>query len=403
MTDERYIVRSRQTSQFRRQHVREAFDEVGRARTELRKDRYEEASEAEPSLSGRRSTGMHKPFAFRPGARLGTFELVDVVGQTRSGQRLWRVRCDCGREHVRNGSMLASRARAGLEPTCPRCSTERWRSFKEFRQDVYKDAWRRQWVDYGTLWTGGQTLRLMEGVREDLEDEFGSLPEPAPSVRNGYLEGVEEGWWQDREDYVAAYGSGRIFEDPPRKMVLHIDNSRISDAEFSAAFARARAARRGRSVSKEVEQALARAKAKELRALIALGTKTDEETRKPYRRSAQDQATLEKSWQERLEYEARVREQVEREAEARRARAVEASAVQVDADARWDAEWEADESPHYLARCGHCRLRLRFASPKISLGDTIYCWTCRAANVVTVVSGIRVALSWAGWRNNNNL
>lgn len=49
-------------------------------------------------------------------------------------------------------------------------------------RDMVGEAYRKQFVDYRTLWTPAQTERLVEGVREDLAAEFGDPVEWEPGL-----------------------------------------------------------------------------------------------------------------------------------------------------------------------------------------------------------------------------
>jgi hypothetical protein len=58
---------------------------------------------------------MGRPTAYKPGVRIGNITIMDRAepsARSRSHSAFWRVRCDCGREHVRESQTLRATDRA---------------------------------------------------------------------------------------------------------------------------------------------------------------------------------------------------------------------------------------------------------------------------------------------------
>lgn len=171
-----------------RHHIMEAAIHLRAADNAVRADQLEDARETRPDLfkktrSGKRHTSAHASL----GDRYGSLQLVEAIPCTdrelvlRYGS-LWRCACDCGGEKVAWSYPLARHVRAGGEPACNACVSTRKKTRHEHREDVYAEAYRRQFVDYGTLWTRRQTERLAEGVLEDLVEAFGPVGESEPTI-----------------------------------------------------------------------------------------------------------------------------------------------------------------------------------------------------------------------------
>jgi len=166
---------SRERRAWRRNHLFEASMQVRAVASDLRRDRAEAAKASSPDLFRRNSVGGHRRSTFSPGLRLGTLSLLRDVGRTAYGASVWIATCDCGSTCRLVPSALTRAIRTGYEATCPICREAQREQLTDLRRELVADAFRRQYVDYGTLWTQTQSLALAEAVREDLEAEFGPV------------------------------------------------------------------------------------------------------------------------------------------------------------------------------------------------------------------------------------
>lgn len=55
------------------------------------------------------------------GKRFGKITVVEESGETASGNILWKVRCDCGREYELPSNAFSTSALAKLNGACQRC------------------------------------------------------------------------------------------------------------------------------------------------------------------------------------------------------------------------------------------------------------------------------------------
>ena len=168
-------------------HVAEAVSEIKRTLKSVHDDRIEEVAEVRPDLLRRHVDGRYVQASFAVGDHVGTLTL-ESFESTGKG-RLWRARCDCGRsDRFVYSANLSHAIRIGVEPCCATCGRERRAARVDFQRALLHDAFRRQMVDHGTLWTTGQTVNLMARVREALEEESGVVDdETLPSLRFGCL------------------------------------------------------------------------------------------------------------------------------------------------------------------------------------------------------------------------
>ena len=156
----------------------------------VRRDRLSDAREEHPELFTRRSARRYVAArALKPGDHIGTLTLVERHARRRQcGGWIWRTQCDCGRaERFVLTSVLMHTLRQGREPTCAFCQRERRALERKMAREYTHEAFRRQWVDYRTLWRPGQTGALMRAVERDLVETFGPRDEPAPSLRFGAI------------------------------------------------------------------------------------------------------------------------------------------------------------------------------------------------------------------------
>ena len=178
------------TDTYHRNHVAEAIKEICSNAVAVRRDRKGDASASNPDLFEKRKDGVHTRADFNAGDHVGTLTLVRRLTDKpfRNGHQ-WLCRCDCGRgERIVRSHYLAHSVRVGREPGCDACMRERSVKRFEANRELVNEAYRRQFVDYQTLWLPSQVWRLQELVRSDLEAEFGPLEEKLPSLRFGSFE-----------------------------------------------------------------------------------------------------------------------------------------------------------------------------------------------------------------------
>lgn len=156
-------------------HVAEARLDAWVVRKQLKEDRLADAQAALGPLLFKKTPKGNRfsPFDFHLGARLGTLTLTKRLSCSRSRGWLWLCTCDCGEGHKAYGPTLTDLARRGQEPTCEKCKALRDAADLALRRELVSEAFVKQFVDYGTLWTVNQANHLAEEIREDLETEFG--------------------------------------------------------------------------------------------------------------------------------------------------------------------------------------------------------------------------------------
>jgi hypothetical protein len=172
-----------------RHHLEEANCERIRLARELREDRRSDAMRETPALfvsDGSRFSRFRAEVGARVGAVVFSERLTERASRSRG--HCWRFRCDCGRDGRGYVGELTGAARRGYEPACETCLSQRRSAAKDAVRDIKREAFRRQFVDYRTLWTVAQTRRLMREVRDDLEAEHGPTAESLPSLRFGSIE-----------------------------------------------------------------------------------------------------------------------------------------------------------------------------------------------------------------------
>lgn len=179
-------------------HVTDAMFQARYTFLGVRRDRLDDAVAERPDLFTRRADGRFESSSFAVGDHLGSLTLLERLTErpTRKGHR-WRAACDCGRlERLVFSHLLALSVRAGREPCCRLCRYERTKQRFAGQRELQREAFRKQFVDHGTLWTASQTRTLIREVREALEETFGPIDrellkfsrEEIPSVRYGFLE-----------------------------------------------------------------------------------------------------------------------------------------------------------------------------------------------------------------------
>ncbi len=165
-------------SLFRRNHVGELAHEIRTASNERWADVTPRPDLDALSRNGKRRR-MH---VVEAGERFD--RLVTVKPELRHRQQgtLWHCRCDCGGEALRYAKILNLRAREGHQQQCAGCVRAQRRRIAETWRDAVGEAYRRQFVDYGTLWMPSQTEKMLTDIRDALAAEFGDPDEWVPSL-----------------------------------------------------------------------------------------------------------------------------------------------------------------------------------------------------------------------------
>lgn len=163
---------------FRRNHVAELVIEIRCADS----DRRAEVPARHDLQEQVRKGGRHKPHSVAVGERFDT--LVATKKMLRHPVRgiQWLCSCDCGGQAYRYASDLNQAARLRRPQRCAKCLEAARRDKRAAWQDMVGEAYRRQYVDYRTLWTEAQTLRLMNEIQIDLEAEYGDVEEELPRL-----------------------------------------------------------------------------------------------------------------------------------------------------------------------------------------------------------------------------
>jgi hypothetical protein len=122
-----------------------------------------------------RGTARKRHF-LAPGMVFGelTVEALEGIGEK---GRVWICRCSCGRAAVRSTQYLNNAVRSGAQPSCAECRRELIEGRREVLRQQLAEGYRKQWVDYGTLWLPSQIEHLATDVRAALEEEFGAIVE----------------------------------------------------------------------------------------------------------------------------------------------------------------------------------------------------------------------------------
>jgi len=124
--------------------------------------------------------GRYSPHVVERGEKFGELTALEDIGRTENRERLWMCKCSCGGEAIRTSSALTASVRAGYKPCCWKCLTELRGGQRASRTETSREAFRKQFIDFRTLWTAPQIASLMRGVLEDLQAEFGPLDEENP-------------------------------------------------------------------------------------------------------------------------------------------------------------------------------------------------------------------------------
>jgi hypothetical protein len=118
----------------------------------------------------------------KEGEVFGAMTVLERAG-SRGNSTLWLCRCDCGSTAKRTTKQLNRVRRSGGRSACRACAVDRYVAGRdEFQRQVGVERFRLQFDETGTLWTGNQIGSLMDGVRADLEAEFGVLNEEIPDL-----------------------------------------------------------------------------------------------------------------------------------------------------------------------------------------------------------------------------
>jgi hypothetical protein len=163
-------------------HLLEAAIGIKATRNAIRDERFEDARVEHPEHF-KRSAKTWRASTFQVGSRVGSLTLVDYES-SRLG-RLWRCRCQCGRERRALTAALNQIIRRGGFPSCVQCMLEDRMRQRQAARESIDEAFRKQFVDYRTLWLIPQVRRLQEDVLQDLEEAFGDIVDRGPSLRFG--------------------------------------------------------------------------------------------------------------------------------------------------------------------------------------------------------------------------
>jgi len=155
------------SNKFNIDHVREAASEWKVPREPVPPELLRETAKG----------GRCAPHFIQPGEKLGELTAIEVVGRSRDGSNIWICKCSCGGEVLRASNLLIQAVREGRKPCCRKCLEELSGGRFAVRRKALHEAFRKQYVDYRTLWTSSQTSMLMAGIRNDLEAEFGPMGE----------------------------------------------------------------------------------------------------------------------------------------------------------------------------------------------------------------------------------
>lgn len=149
-------------------------------------DRYAPAREkglyAEVKSGGRFSRAT-----IRAGEQYGDLTPVRIIERLGDGSHVWACRCSCGRTVKRTVGSLNLALRRGHVPACRRCSADMRRWSTKDRALKHKEAWLGLWRVHHTLWSESAVARLLEQVRTDLAQEFGTSEESYASAADDTL------------------------------------------------------------------------------------------------------------------------------------------------------------------------------------------------------------------------
>lgn len=169
----------------------------------------------------------------KAGDAYGDLTLRREWDRRRRGVR-WLCDCVCGGTAIRFTSALNRAVRDGYWPTCARCRQDVASARKDFLRDALREAYRKQWVDTGTLWRPWQTRQLMTDVRDALARTLGEPTETLPAasdmrLANGYP-------WEHRDvgrAKAAMIARGRPDLAPDTSWIdgLYETNRGVSDEE----------------------------------------------------------------------------------------------------------------------------------------------------------------------------
>lgn len=158
-------------------------DHVGNARTTARIERRQIIREQKEDMP--RPEGLVPKNRYFPkvGDKYGQLTIVEQVANDVGQGRRWRLRCDCGTELERESRVLnlAQRSSRGAL-MCQPCRRSLFDDLKRHAQQKISEGFRKQFVDYRTLWLPHQTAHMQNAIWADLEAEYGEIDAPEPSV-----------------------------------------------------------------------------------------------------------------------------------------------------------------------------------------------------------------------------
>jgi hypothetical protein len=146
-------------------------DHVREARISMRSGREPPAVTAANPL--RDSFGHTRRGTVVAGDKYGELTAIECRGRDSHLGYRWLFRCDCGRSAIRLVARVRHNVRNGRSPACASCVAEARRGYVAIRYELLREAFRQQFVDKRTLWTGSQTARLMDAIQQDLVTTFG--------------------------------------------------------------------------------------------------------------------------------------------------------------------------------------------------------------------------------------
>ena len=150
-------------------------DHVAEARREARPAR-EEVPKPKGIFTESSKGGSYKPRAGKAGERFGDLVIKSIVGTCSHGN-IWLCACDCGGQASRTIASLNRAVRKGSRSSCAVCNAELRRAVVGYERELVQAAFRKQWVDYGSLWLEHQTRALTTQIQNDLLAAFGPVQE----------------------------------------------------------------------------------------------------------------------------------------------------------------------------------------------------------------------------------
>ncbi len=183
-------------NRFRKNHDLTALTEWSTYKRTLREESKQEIQNNAPEdIETRRRK-------IKVGERYGDLVTLSCFYDAGLRCNIWECQCTCGQKVFKPTGTLNYFVRQGRPLRCSFCAAAERKTLREIKAEIVGEGYRKQWVDYQTLWLPRQTATLVDDVRTALEQEFGPPREWEPRVPIAFDR--EEIWGEPRWKFEPA-------------------------------------------------------------------------------------------------------------------------------------------------------------------------------------------------------